>query len=533
MVESNPGRPRFRVLSCVAFGALVAAASFGLAAGCSSEASDGPLGRGPGDGNDRPGQDGSTDPKPSGDGGSAKDGGSVEGPDGDVPVSCDGVDCSGHGICQGSTGTCACDEGFDGPTCANRDGDYGKRVKIAEGLADPDVIKLSDDRYVLSGTAGGQATEFRFLESTDFETWTPTKVYRPSDLDSAHRYCWMWAPAIVHEGTGVALYFSALQLGKFNGNCPSISDSSNDVATFRAFAEGDSFDFGKPEPLFAGTKGPRTYTGKGCPELCGNAIRIDAAVEDGRLYYVYFASGNNIASVQLSDASKQLFHSGPDIAGNRDADEGIINEAPELFTRDGRLYLFFSTADFRGPYTTRYMMGSTPNDLRRSQSTAFRLTTPAYGKNGKLIETHGHNSVTTRRGETFNFFHLGIFDGNGGLTRRDTYRQRIVWKDDGTAVNQNAVTVSWNALGGSYVYSLDLVLRDGSTVGPCLGSGILGKGTSVTYTGVCKDAGDRLVHKGDVATFRLYASSGGGYQKVGEANYDGYSDTANVSVTAP
>lgn len=533
MAESTAERSRFRILPCVVLGTFVAAASFLVAAGCSSESADGPSRPGPG-GDGRTDEDGSTGPKPSSDGGSTTDdGGIVVGPDGDVPVSCEGVDCSGRGLCQPSTGTCACDEGFDGPTCANRNADYGKRVKIAQGLADPDVIKLSDDRYVLSGTAGGQATEFRFLESTDLTTWTPGKVYRPSDLDPAHRYCWMWAPAIVQEGTGVALYFSALQLGKFNGNCPSISDSGNDVATFRAFAEGDSFDFGKPEPLFPGTSGPRTYTGKGCPELCGNAIRIDAAVEDGRLYYVYFAGGNNIASVKLSNASQQLFHSGPDIAGSRDADEGIINEAPELFSRDGRLYLFFSTADFRGPYTTRYMMGTTPNDLRRSQTTALRLTTPAYGKNGKLVETHGHNSVTTRHGETFNFFHLGIFDGNGGLVRRDTYRQRIVWKDDGTAVNQNAVTVSWNSLGGSYVYSLDLVLRDGSTVGPCLGSGILGKGTSVTYTGVCKDGGDRLVHKADIAAFRLYASAGSGYQKVGEADYDGFSDTANVSITAP
>lgn len=536
MAESNVGRLRSRILSCTAFGAWLVTASLGPVVGCSSEPTDTPPPQA------RPGDDGrpdggSTGTDPSGDGGGTNDSdgsGGGGGPDATVPVSCEGVDCSGHGVCQPSTGTCACDDGFDGPSCEKQSADYGKRFKILEHLADPDVIKLSDDRYVLSGTAGGQATEFNFYESTDFMTWNPIKTYRPSDLDPTFRYCWMWAPAIVHEGTGIALYFSALQLTKYNGNCTPISDSGKDVATFRAFAEGDSFEFGKPEPLFPGTNGPRTYTGKGCPELCGNAIRIDAAVEDGRLYYVYFAKGNNIASVELSNASKQLFHTGPDIAGARGADEGIINEAPELFSRDGRLYLFFSTADFKGPYTTKYMMGTTPNDLRRSAATTYRLTTPVYGTNGKLIETHGHNSVTTRRGETFNFFHIAVFNGNGGLLRRDTYRQRIVWKNDGTAVNQNAVTVSWNSLGGGNVYSLDLVLRDGSTVGPCLGSGIIGSGTSVTYTGACRDSGDRLVHKGEIASFRIYASSGGGgYQKVGEANYDGYSEAVNVSLTAP
>jgi hypothetical protein len=343
----------------------------------------------------------------------------------------------------------------------------------------------------------------------------------------------MWAPAIVHEAGGIALYFSALQLGKSVGNCPSIEQSGKDVATFRAFASGDSFNFGKPEPLFPGTKGPRTYTAAGCPELCGNAIRIDPAVLDGRLYYVYFAGGNNVTSIRLSDASNQLFHSGPDIKGTLDSDEGIINEAPEAFSRDGRLYLFFSTADYRGPYTTRYMIGNSAADLRRSQTVAHRLTTPAYGSSGKLVETHGHNSITTWRGETFNFFHVGVFS-NGTLTRRDTYRQRIVWKDDGTAVNQNAVKVSWNSLGGGYIYSLDLVLRNGSTIGPCLGSGIVGSATSVTYTGVCKDAKDQLVHKAEVAAFRIYTSSGGGtYHKVGEVAYDGFSDAVTLSISPP
>jgi len=535
------------------FGLLGMSASLSMIAGCGEDSSgpsywvhgDGGDERTAGDAGDLSGKDASDDsvsdheapPKPDG-----------SYPEGDVPDSsasqdgqtegaatgsCDGVDCSGHGTCSTSTGACECHEGFEGVACETLNGDYGKRVKIVEGLADPDVLKLTEERFVLSGTSEGQATDFRFRQSYDLIHWDEFKVYRPSDIDPAHRYCWMWAPAIVQEAGGIALYFSALQLGKFDGPCPPIEQTGKDVATFRAFASGDTFDFGKPEPLFPGTKGPRTYTAAGCPELCGNAIRIDPAVLDGRLYYVYFAGGNNVTSIRLSDASDQLFHTGPDIKGARDPDEGIINEAPEAFSRQGRLYLFFSTADFRGPYTTRYMIGNTAADLRRSLTVAHRLTTPAYGLNGKLVETHGHNSVTTWRGETFNFFHVGVFH-QGNLVRRDTYRQRIVWKDDGTAVNQNAVHVSWNSLGGAYVYSFDLVLRDGSTIGPCIGSGILGKATSVTYTGVCKDANDRLVHKAEVGAFRIYASSGGGvYHKVGEVSYDGYSDTVSLTISPP
>lgn len=482
---------------------------------------------------------GSNNPPPSGstpvsDGGHTGPGvpdGGTEPPPPPAP-SCDGNTCSNHGVCQPSTGACLCDDGFDAPDCANRNADYGKRYLVSKGLADPDVLKLDDDHYVLSGTGGGDASEFRFLESTDLLQWNQTTTYRPKDLDPNFGYCWMWAPAFAREGSKIVLYFSALQYPKAQGCQPLGGSNPRDVATFRAVADDDSLKFGVPEPLFAGTNGPRTYTPKGCPELCGNAIRIDSAVLDDRLYYVYFAGGNNVTSVRLSDASQQLFHTGPDIAGTRDSDEGIINEAPEPFKNNGRLYLFFSTADFRGPYTTRYMMGNSPSDLTRKNTTAYRLDSPAYSKAGKLAETHGHNSVTTRRGETFNFFHVGVFN-NGNLVGRDVWRQRIVWKDDGTAHNQNAVTVSWNGLGGSYVYSLDLVLRDGSVVGPCVGSGILNSGTSYTYKGVCPDSGDRSIHKADIAKFRMYAAVNGNYKQAGEATYDGYSDRIDLPITAP
>jgi hypothetical protein len=246
---------------------------------------------------------------------------------------------------------------------------------------------------------------------------------------------------------------------------------------------------------------------------------------------VFFDSGNNVASTSLTAPSDFLFHTGPS-GFTLPSYEESINEAPELLGRAGRFYLFFSAARYNSQYATFYVMGNSPAELTRNLA-VHRLTTPARRGNGSLIETHGSNSIVTRRGETFNFFNVGVFDAAGGLIRRDTYRQRIAWNDDGTAISQNQVQVTWNPIGGGNSYSLDVVLRDGSAIGPCIAVNRIGQNTSTTFTGVCPDAGDRLVHKSELQAFRLYASPNDYFVKVGETPYDGYSDVLYVQATAP
>jgi hypothetical protein len=299
------------------------------------------------------------------------------------------------------------------------------------------------------------------------------------------------------------------------------------VTTYRARSEGASLDFGKPEPLFQGSTGARTYTAAGCPpQGCSRAIRIDPSVDEDRLYYVYFGDGtNSIASVALSNPLDIRLHTKP-----VNAYEEKINEAPELLAFNGRRYMFFSGGFFNSQYATFYLMGNTSADLTRANGPVHRLTTPVRRKNGKLVETHGHNAVAVRRGEAFNFFHIGVFDAAGNLTRRDTWMQRLMFNPDGTAISQNEIRVSWNGLGPGHVYSLDIQRQDGTFIGPCISAGTIGAQTSATFTGICPDAGDLLVHKAEVIGLRLYASKNGGpFQRVGDVAYDGYSDVINLA----
>jgi hypothetical protein len=116
---------------------------------------------------------------------------------------CGPTACHGHAVCtvaaQGPI--CACDEGFEAPDCFTRSADYARRTKVAEGLADPDVIELGDDRYVLSGTGSG--FDFEFLESRDLVVWSHAATYDPGAADPGHDYCFCWAPSMPSTSRGV------------------------------------------------------------------------------------------------------------------------------------------------------------------------------------------------------------------------------------------------------------------------------------------------------------------------------------------
>lgn len=445
---------------------------------------------------------------------------------------CAALSCD-HGRCeaQASGAACVCDEGYTGAECADRSADYGRRVKLVEDLADPDVLAMPDGSYVLSGTQS--SVDLGFWRSTDLTKWDHTATYNPSAADPAHDYCAVWAPDITFEDGALTLYFSAYQGPKGNTHCP--WPSSADVTTFRTVSLDGGLSFGPPQLLFPAAnpnQEAHSRTAAGCPGGgCGLAIRIDAASFAGRLYYVFFNQGNNVASVARDNPGDFWMHTGPATSALQPYEERI-NEAPEVFPWGNRYYLFFSAGWFNSQYATFYIVADQPAALVRGAG-VHRLTTPVRRGNDALLETHGHNSVAVFRGEPFNFFHIGVFDGNGNLVRRDTHRQRLVVAADGRLLSQNQVTLSWNDLGGGNTYSLDLVLRSGETIGPCISAGRIRSNLSAIYAGACPDAGDRLVHKSEVAAFRLYAAPGSNFQLVGEAAYDGYSDALNLNIAQP
>ncbi|WP_239469982.1 family 43 glycosylhydrolase [Archangium violaceum] len=441
---------------------------------------------------------------------------------------CDGVTCSGHGVCKDNAGSavCVCDEGFVGSSCATRGANFYSRSLLVPGMADPDVYKENDDLFFLSGTGDGRTLPI--YETNDLSSFRLKRSYDASAADPTYDYCMLWAPDLGKYNGVYYLYFSAQRVP--NGMaCPA---TGQDVTTFVASAPDLNLNFGAPQPINPNTTYPRTTIGSACtPQGCNRNIRIDSATfndTSGRwLFYVWFDRGNNISSFNLAAPGTVYNHTGPALYTLPANEEGI-NEAPELLKRNGIYYLLFSSGWYNSQYAMNYIMADSLPALTRARAVR-QLSQPMRNDAGALIQTHGHNVVVDRRGEFFNIFHQGAFSPPGTFTSRSTYKQRIAFKPDGSMHSLNQVNVRWTRLTG-YNYSLDLVLRDGTVIGPCIYAGIIGSANKTVFNGVCPSAGNRMVNKGDIAAFRIFYSNSSTWGPFVEKAYDGVSDDVFLEI---
>jgi GH43 family beta-xylosidase len=444
------------------------------------------------------------------------------------PQSCAETTCSDRGVCvDGEAGpVCTCDEGFVGDECETQGDDYHRRTLLVPGLADPDVLAEHDDLFFLVGT--GSTVTVPIFESTDLAVFTEVLQYDPSAIDPVHDYCYVWAPDLTKHDGVYDLYFSAHRVAK-GAACP---PAGQDVTTFHVSAPSTDFAFGVPELLNDGTALPHSRIDSGCPSQgCDHAIRIDAAVYDDGVErwfsYVFFQGGNNIATFRFSDPATLVRNAGPAVFATAPYEESI-NEGPDFFRRDGRHYMFFSAGFFDSQYAMYYVIADDVAGLTRARNVR-RHSEALRSADGDLVESHGHNSIVQRRGEWFNVFHMGEFDGAGDLTGRSTHKQRIAFRDDGSIVALSFVDLRWSRIPGAQ-YSVDLVTKDGTVVGPCIAVGRIGTATTTRYRGICPDGGDVRVEKSEVAAFRVYHSTDGTWTQFTDVAYDGGADRLFVAI---
>jgi hypothetical protein len=206
--------------------------------------------------------------------------------------------------------------------------------------------------------------------------------------------------------------------------------------------------------------------------------------------------------------------------------EHRINEAPTLFNRDGRHYLVYSSGHYRGEYGMTYMMGAQVSELTWQHPQHRSLSSPLKAHDGRLIENHGHNTVTDRNGQFYTLYHVGRFTSAGVLAGRDVYVQPLTFTADGSLNTLNTVALQWNAKDGS-TYAVDVQTRDGTWITTCLNAGAA---SSVTFNEVCTGAADAVVRKADVAAFRINRVVAGETVSTTTLTYDGYTDSLAATV---
>ena len=90
------------------------------------------------------------------------------------------------------------------------------------------------------------------------------------------------------------------------------------------------------------------------------------------------------------------------------------------------------------------------------------------------------------------------------------------------------VNVRWSAILGA-TYSLDVQLRTGEWIAPCIAATQIGGSSSVVYTGVCTGASNRKVDHADIAAFRVNATTTTG-TTIGTRAYDGVDSDWYISI---
>lgn len=394
---------------------------------------------------------------------------------------------------------------------------YARKL-IAPGIADPGVLKENNSLFFMSGTAPGNYLPI--YKSTDLYAWNEIKRYDPNAVDGNYTYCFLWAPSFIKRNNLYYMYFTAQRVGKGQA-CP---NSNVEPTEFFATAPDANMNFGTPQTINSGTQ-PRTYTPRGCPsDGCNHALRLDANVFfDGSRYWMHYNwfnpnYGNTISAFPLDNPAAVFQVSVPTGVA-----EEHVNEGPTIFARNGKYYLFYSQGNFQGNYAMRYIIGSNVGSLTSSLP-IYRHSSPVLSGDGHKIETHGHNSIVERNGQYYNIFHVAHFDGAGNYSGRDTFVQPIMFKADGTIYTLNNVRLKWAPMTNA-TYSVDVQLRDGSVVAPCL---IVGSATSYTYNDVCTAAGNRVVHKGDIAAFKVFYFVNNVLQKYLTVPYNGYEDDVTI-----
>jgi beta-xylosidase len=397
---------------------------------------------------------------------------------------------------------------------------YGRQL-VVEGLADPDVYKVDDDLYFLSGTSPEDVLPI--YSSTDLRTFSLLRRYDPSEHDPLHHYCRQWAPDLSRQGDEYVLYFVATRVTE-GEPCPS-EDSAPTI--FYATAPDDEMQFGAPHAIDGDTGDPRTYVTAGCPaDGCDKAMRLDPSVySDGARWWMHYTwflpEGGNAVSAYPLDAPEELF----EVTRPTTPAEQGVNEAPTLFNRDGRHYLVYSHGDYRSEYAMSYVMGAQVRDLTRERE-RYSLSSPLETHDGQLIENQGHNTVTDRHGQYYTLYHVGRFTPTGVFAGRDVYVQPLVFKADGSLNTINTVALHWGAEPRGE-YSIDVQTRDGAGITGCVRAGDV---SSVVFNEVCTAAGDQVVHKADIAAFRINRVVDGRTVATATLPYDGYTDSLAATV---
>ena len=212
----------------------------------------------------------------------------------------------------------------------------------ASDFPDPFVLRVGEAYYAYA-TNGGGAT-IQLLRSSDLVSW----VYGSDAFGNLPAWAtpgWTWAPEVAAVPGGFAMYYTARHT-ESQRQCIGVAFSKTPEGPFTdssleplicQLTEGGSIDASP----FTDRDGSRYLYWKNDGNCCGQRT------------YLY-AQRLSSDGLQLTGAAKQLIY-------NSNLWEGNLIEAPTMYRRGDKYYLFFSAADYGNEtYGVGYAYGYSP-----------------------------------------------------------------------------------------------------------------------------------------------------------------------------
>lgn len=284
-------------------------------------------------------------------------------------------------------------------------------------FADPEITKIGDTYYAYATNGSGKNVQV--ATSKDLVTWQQLSDAMPATgswakLGGSH----IWAPEMMKIGDRYVLYYTARDKAS-NKQCVGVAVSD------------------KPEGKY---KDPNDH-----PLVCQADMggTIDPSpFRDGDKLYLYYKNDGNCCGQktylwvqELAADGLSLVGEPKQLVGNDKQWEGAVVEAPTMFKKDDKYYLFFSannyaSADYAVGYANCQSATGPCEDAPENPILKSVLEKP-------LVVGPGHQAIITDdKGQTWMVYHAWEISSAGTKTsRRFVYLDRLDWKDGKPVVN--------------------------------------------------------------------------------------------------
>ncbi|NJK46094.1 MAG: family 43 glycosylhydrolase [Pleurocapsa sp. SU_196_0] len=278
---------------------------------------------------------------------------------------------------------------------------------LSSDFPDPFVLRVGATYYAYATNGGGNTIQL--ATSSDLVSW----VYAGDAFGSLPGWAepgWTWAPEVAEVPGGYAMYYTARHAESAR-QCVGVAFSTNPEGPFTDTSS---------EPLV-------------CQLDQGGSIDASPFTDRDGQRYLYWKNDGNCCGLptylyvqRLSSDGLKLVGEAKALIYNTDGWEGNLIEAPTIYRRGDKYYLFFSAADYGNEtYAVGYAYGFSPT----GPFTKWK-NNPVLKTAGRVAGP-GHQCVITDDAGTLWMLYHAWETGNTGYPngQRTLHLDRVNFKD--------------------------------------------------------------------------------------------------------